>query len=303
MTIYGKASAMNYYTYLKTLRAGIAQDAGEFLEEEHPRDKGRFTEKPETAAKRDEMDVLSPSEGAENGGGDVSDEEYEAAVDKAISTHDWNGVNELVDRAAKARGFSVHEPKVLMSEEDKDLARNKASRYSNYEDEEDRESADAAIAEGIEFTDSLPDRMLVFRAVSAKSEGDVRTGEWAGECWAIDAPTAANFGGHNGSNFIICGEVDKKDCDLAEMASLFAQNSSFGDADSEFEVRVDGEFVDGQHVIPISQAKGYRRPYSAMRYYEKDGVLKCGDAATYDDSGRLIPLSRRFNSASKSLRE
>ena len=297
MTICGKESAMNYYAYLKTIRANTAQDAAEFREEEHPRDKGRFTEKPETAAKRDEMDVL------QKGGGDVSDEEYEAAVDKAISTHDWNGVYELVDRAAKARGFSVHDPKVLMSAEDKERARDKASRFAEYEDDEDRESADAAIEEGIEFTDSLPDRMLVFRAVSAKSEGDVRTGEWAGECWAIDAPTAANFGGHNGSNFIICGEVDKKDCDLAEMASLFAQNSSFGEDDSEFEVRVDGEFVDGQHVIPISQVRGYRRPYSAMRYYEKDGILKCGDAATYDDSGRLIPLSRRFNSASKSLRE
>lgn len=106
---------MNYYTYLKTLRAGIAHDATAFDESLAEHDKkyhpDGFDPEHETCNKRAELakadkgDVLSPSEGAEKGCGDkplVSAAEDAAYMD-AVKRGDMETAAKMVREVAESK--------------------------------------------------------------------------------------------------------------------------------------------------------------------------------------------------------
>jgi len=84
-----------------------------------------------------------------------------------------------------------------------------------------------------DFFDPVP----VYRAVRAKSIEEVDL-ESPGTCWSFERFSALEFGVHNGSNFLLLGEVAHSNIDWDMVLSNFVVFSGNFEADDENEIVV-----------------------------------------------------------------
>lgn len=95
------------------------------------------------------------------------------------------------------------------------------------------------VADGIiDIFDSLPNPIPIYRAIHAKDRNDIDTDE-LGESWSYERDSAINFGSHNGSNFLLSGEVAKEDVNWAGSIKAYVLFSGGYSDEDENEIVVD----------------------------------------------------------------
>lgn len=130
--------------------------------------------------------------------------------------------------------------------------------FSDYEYSEKEKEVRAN--EALDFLDSLPDDIVVYRAIRIKDVKEFRK-DSLGDSWTIDGPTAYEFGSHAGCNYVIVGNVLKENVDMKQSAKSYLLFSFLGSSESEFELYIPfaEDFVQNVRLITMKEAKNLER--------------------------------------------